>query len=80
MSILHYLENEENYLPWKAALSNFETMSRRLNASEFATYEVRADIYIQLDLIDILTRPNFAEIHAPSPAEHLRSLGIYRQE
>lgn len=44
MSLLHYLENEENYLPWKAALWNLEKMSRRFNSAEFAVYEVRADL------------------------------------
>lgn len=41
MSLLQYLENEESYLPWKAAMRNLDYMSRRFNSSELLTYEVR---------------------------------------
>lgn len=39
MSLVTYLANEVGYLPWKAAFTNLESMSRRFNSSELATYE-----------------------------------------
>ncbi|KAG4080264.1 hypothetical protein HA402_010756 [Bradysia odoriphaga] len=39
MSLISYLANEVGYLPWKAALTNLDAMSRRFNSSELAAYE-----------------------------------------
>ncbi|KAJ6634675.1 Phosphatidylinositol 3-kinase catalytic subunit type 3 [Pseudolycoriella hygida] len=39
LSLLEYLQNEENFLPWKTALRNLDVMSSRFNATDVGVYE-----------------------------------------
>lgn len=45
LSLLHYLDHEEHYLPWKAAFKNLDNISRRFNATESTTYKVSQNIF-----------------------------------
>lgn len=54
LNILLYLSEEENYLPWMSALTNFAVIERRLDAESYTKFKVHVlflmeNIYKKLD-------------------------------